>query len=161
MCYVIKETCISVHHSFHFLSLQVLCSLHPECEYIFQLARDEQRCLREITELGNLSSFSGRNKPKLLMRCWRGLSSTGRETHAKQHWNYIESKLRPFLRHPASQIFHFRSTFICESQQCLKTALLIAETQTDSAIKVWYLNMNASISQMYSRLNYMSKIWGW
>ncbi|XP_067301692.1 growth hormone releasing hormone receptor, like isoform X3 [Pseudorasbora parva] len=37
----------------------VLCSLHPECEYIFQLARDEQRCLREITELGNLSSSSG------------------------------------------------------------------------------------------------------
>ncbi|XP_056305556.1 growth hormone releasing hormone receptor, like [Danio aesculapii] len=37
----------------------VLCSLHPECEYIFQLARDEQRCLREITDLGNLSSSSG------------------------------------------------------------------------------------------------------
>ncbi|XP_016426983.1 growth hormone-releasing hormone receptor-like [Sinocyclocheilus rhinocerous] len=37
----------------------VLSSLHPECEYIFQLARDEQRCLREITDLGNLSSSSG------------------------------------------------------------------------------------------------------
>uniref|UniRef100_A0A671QXW1 Growth hormone-releasing hormone receptor n=1 Tax=Sinocyclocheilus anshuiensis TaxID=1608454 RepID=A0A671QXW1_9TELE len=36
----------------------VLSSLHPECEYIFQLARDEQRCLREITDLGNLSSSS-------------------------------------------------------------------------------------------------------
>uniref|UniRef100_A0A9J7YZ54 Growth hormone-releasing hormone receptor n=1 Tax=Cyprinus carpio carpio TaxID=630221 RepID=A0A9J7YZ54_CYPCA len=37
----------------------VLSSLHPECEFIYQLARDEQRCLREITDLGNLSSSSG------------------------------------------------------------------------------------------------------
>uniref|UniRef100_A0A673JF68 Growth hormone-releasing hormone receptor n=1 Tax=Sinocyclocheilus rhinocerous TaxID=307959 RepID=A0A673JF68_9TELE len=36
----------------------VLSSLHPECEYIIQLARDEQQCLREITDLGNLSSSS-------------------------------------------------------------------------------------------------------
>ncbi|XP_051518210.1 growth hormone-releasing hormone receptor-like [Myxocyprinus asiaticus] len=35
--------------------LLVSSSLHPECEYIFQLARDEQRCLREIAELGNIS----------------------------------------------------------------------------------------------------------
>uniref|UniRef100_A0A673JBM4 Growth hormone-releasing hormone receptor n=1 Tax=Sinocyclocheilus rhinocerous TaxID=307959 RepID=A0A673JBM4_9TELE len=37
---------------------RVLSSLHPECEYIIQLARDEQQCLREITDLGNLSSSS-------------------------------------------------------------------------------------------------------
>uniref|UniRef100_A0A8C2HXF6 Growth hormone releasing hormone receptor n=1 Tax=Cyprinus carpio TaxID=7962 RepID=A0A8C2HXF6_CYPCA len=50
---------LCITHSFNILSLQVLSSLHPECEYIFQLARDEQRCLREITDLGNLSSSSG------------------------------------------------------------------------------------------------------
>ncbi|XP_016405702.1 growth hormone releasing hormone receptor, like [Sinocyclocheilus rhinocerous] len=38
--------------------MEVLSSLHPECEYIIQLARDEQQCLREITDLGNLSSSS-------------------------------------------------------------------------------------------------------
>ncbi|KAA0706424.1 Growth hormone-releasing hormone receptor [Triplophysa tibetana] len=43
--------------------MQVLSSLHPECEYIFQLARDEQQCLSEITEHGNLSGSGtvGRN----------------------------------------------------------------------------------------------------
>ncbi|XP_026884709.2 growth hormone releasing hormone receptor, like [Electrophorus electricus] len=34
----------------------VWSGLHPECEYIFQLEREEQRCLREITEHKNLST---------------------------------------------------------------------------------------------------------
>ncbi|KAI5609191.1 growth hormone-releasing hormone receptor precursor, partial [Silurus asotus] len=34
-------------------------SLHPECEYIFQLEREEQLCLRGIAEHENLSSTSG------------------------------------------------------------------------------------------------------
>ncbi|KAL7864147.1 hypothetical protein AOLI_G00155670 [Acnodon oligacanthus] len=34
----------------------VWSSLHPECEYIFQLEREEQRCQREITEHVNLST---------------------------------------------------------------------------------------------------------
>ncbi len=69
-----RPALLCITHSLHSLSLQVLSSLHPECEYVFQLARDEQRCLREITDLGNLSSSSGRNKQTLLMRCWRGLT---------------------------------------------------------------------------------------
>lgn len=32
------------------LSRQVLSSLHPDCEYIFQLEREERRCLRYIAE---------------------------------------------------------------------------------------------------------------
>ncbi|TRY67977.1 hypothetical protein DNTS_035545 [Danionella cerebrum] len=38
---------------------QVLCRVHPECEYILQLQRDEQLCLREITAPGNSSGSSG------------------------------------------------------------------------------------------------------
>uniref|UniRef100_A0A3B4D5L3 Growth hormone-releasing hormone receptor n=1 Tax=Pygocentrus nattereri TaxID=42514 RepID=A0A3B4D5L3_PYGNA len=34
----------------------VWSSLHPECEYIFQLEREEQRCQREIAEHANLST---------------------------------------------------------------------------------------------------------
>ncbi|TSL61155.1 FYVE and coiled-coil domain-containing protein 1 [Bagarius yarrelli] len=34
----------------------VCASLHPECEYIFQLAREEQLCLREIAQHENLST---------------------------------------------------------------------------------------------------------
>ncbi|XP_062871717.1 growth hormone releasing hormone receptor, like [Trichomycterus rosablanca] len=34
----------------------VLTSLHPECEYIFQLEKEEQHCLREIAQHENLST---------------------------------------------------------------------------------------------------------
>ncbi|XP_030643214.1 growth hormone releasing hormone receptor, like [Chanos chanos] len=34
---------------------RVLSSLHPECEYIFQLERDERRCLRKVAEHGNVN----------------------------------------------------------------------------------------------------------
>ncbi|KAI7794469.1 growth hormone-releasing hormone receptor [Triplophysa rosa] len=51
------DNCMYVHSGkiSHPEVTSVLSSLHPECEYIFQLARDEQRCLSEITEHGNLS----------------------------------------------------------------------------------------------------------
>ncbi|XP_053338574.1 growth hormone releasing hormone receptor, like [Clarias gariepinus] len=36
--------------------MEVWASLHPECEYIFQLEREEQLCLRRIAEHENLST---------------------------------------------------------------------------------------------------------
>lgn len=56
---VVRQTALTNEFSFSLsqsLSMQVLSSLHPECEYIFQLARDEQRCLNEISKHGNLSN---------------------------------------------------------------------------------------------------------
>lgn len=41
------------------LYLQVLSRLHPECEYIFQLERDEYRCLQYIAEHANTSHDGG------------------------------------------------------------------------------------------------------
>ncbi|XP_077439781.1 growth hormone releasing hormone receptor, like [Vanacampus margaritifer] len=38
-----------------FLAPAALTSLHPECEFIFQLEEDERRCLRSIAEQGNTS----------------------------------------------------------------------------------------------------------
>ncbi|KAM9848934.1 growth hormone releasing hormone receptor, like [Aulostomus maculatus] len=38
------------------LTRAVLSILHPECEYIFQLEKDESRCLQHITEQGNRST---------------------------------------------------------------------------------------------------------
>uniref|UniRef100_A0A3B3RHK2 Growth hormone-releasing hormone receptor n=1 Tax=Paramormyrops kingsleyae TaxID=1676925 RepID=A0A3B3RHK2_9TELE len=37
----------------HCFSRQALATLHPECEYIFQLERDERRCLKIIAEHEN------------------------------------------------------------------------------------------------------------
>uniref|UniRef100_A0A3B5A605 Growth hormone-releasing hormone receptor n=1 Tax=Stegastes partitus TaxID=144197 RepID=A0A3B5A605_9TELE len=38
------------------LTLSALSSLHPECEYIFQLEKEERRCLQHIAEQGNRST---------------------------------------------------------------------------------------------------------
>ncbi|XP_060792632.1 growth hormone releasing hormone receptor, like [Neoarius graeffei] len=38
------------------VSVNVWANLHPECEYIFQLEREEQLCLRAIAEQENLST---------------------------------------------------------------------------------------------------------
>ncbi|XP_076009650.1 growth hormone releasing hormone receptor, like [Genypterus blacodes] len=38
------------------LAASALSSLHPECEYIFQLEREERHCLRYIAEQGNWST---------------------------------------------------------------------------------------------------------
>ncbi|XP_033855352.1 growth hormone releasing hormone receptor, like [Acipenser ruthenus] len=46
---------LSAFWNFYILSLvsTVLGRLHPECEFIFQLEKDQQRCLQEITENEN------------------------------------------------------------------------------------------------------------
>lgn len=36
--------------------LQSWSRLHPECEYIFQLEKEERQCLQYIAELGNRST---------------------------------------------------------------------------------------------------------
>lgn len=36
--------------------LQALSSLHPECEYIFQLEKEERRCLQYVAEQANKST---------------------------------------------------------------------------------------------------------
>ncbi|XP_049580473.1 growth hormone releasing hormone receptor, like [Syngnathus scovelli] len=42
------------------LTPAALTSLHPECEFIFQLEKDERRCLRSIAEQGNTSAHGCR-----------------------------------------------------------------------------------------------------
>lgn len=39
--------------------LQAVSRLHPECEFIFQLEREERRCLQYVAEQGNRSSEGG------------------------------------------------------------------------------------------------------
>ncbi|XP_020788893.1 growth hormone releasing hormone receptor, like [Boleophthalmus pectinirostris] len=49
----LRTTCIFV---IFILPLSALSTLHPECEYIFQLARDEQHCLQYVAEHTNKSN---------------------------------------------------------------------------------------------------------
>uniref|UniRef100_A0A8B9L5I4 Growth hormone releasing hormone receptor, like n=1 Tax=Astyanax mexicanus TaxID=7994 RepID=A0A8B9L5I4_ASTMX len=54
---------------------RVWSSLHPECEYIFQLEKEEQRCQREINEHRNLSS-TGQTPFSIRVKCLRGVNQT-------------------------------------------------------------------------------------
>uniref|UniRef100_A0A3Q3VIH5 Growth hormone-releasing hormone receptor n=1 Tax=Mola mola TaxID=94237 RepID=A0A3Q3VIH5_MOLML len=48
--------CVRVTRSFLASFLQALSSLHPECEFIFQLEEEERGCLQYVEEQGNRST---------------------------------------------------------------------------------------------------------